>query len=143
MARADSNVLKVGVVGPKTGPLAAGAAVTHFPPWRLWAHEVNARGGLKLKSGQAKVELIEYDDRTQPPEAIKAVERLATVDKGDWISGVYATGFNLATAPTFDKYKYPQITVACITDQMATLIKKYPNFFMFNASTTDYAKGAI
>jgi len=64
MARADSNVLKVGVVGPKTGPLAPGAAVTHFPPWRLWAHEVNARGGLKLKSGQAKIELVEYDDRT-------------------------------------------------------------------------------
>jgi hypothetical protein len=91
--------VKVGLVGPKTGPLAAGAAVTHFPPFKLWAHEVNARGGFKLKSGQAKIELIEYDDRTQPPETIKAVERLATVDKADWIGGVFATGFNLATAP--------------------------------------------
>src|SRR6516165_2649399 len=94
-ARADAGVVKVGVVGAKTGPLAPGAAVTHFPPFRLWAHEVNARGGLKLKDGQRKVEIIEYDDRTQPPEAIKAVERLATVDKADWIAGVYATGFNL------------------------------------------------
>src|SRR5215471_11380880 len=102
-----------------------------------------SRGGLKLKDGRRKVEIIEYDDRTQPPEAIKAVERLATVDKADWIAGVYATGFNLATAPTFDKYKYPQVTVACITDQTPALIKKYPNFFMFNASTTDYAKTAI
>ena len=142
-ARADAPTVKVGVVGAKTGPLAPGAAITHFPPFRLWAHEVNARGGLKLKGGQRKVEIIEYDDRTQPPEAIKAVERLATVDKADWISGVYATGFNLATAPTFDKYKYPQVSVACITDQAPALVKKYPNFFMFNASTTDYAKGAI
>ena len=142
-ARADAPTVKVGVVGAKTGPLAPGAAITHFPPFRLWAHEVNARGGLKLKEGQRKVEIIEYDDRTQPPEAIKAVERLATVDKADWISGVYATGFNLATAPTFDKYKYPQVSVACITDQAPALVKKYPNFFMFNASTTDYAKGAI
>ena len=55
----------------------------------------------------------------------------------------YATGFNLATAPTFDKYKYPQITVACITDQAPALVKKYPNFFMFNTSTTNYAKTAI
>jgi branched-chain amino acid transport system substrate-binding protein len=142
-ARADAPTVKVGVVGAKTGPLAPGAAITHFPPFRLWAHEVNERGGLKLKDGQRKVEIIEYDDRTQPPEAIKAVERLATVDKADWISGVYATGFNLATAPTFDKYKYPQVSVACITDQAPALVKKYPNFFMFNASTTDYAKGAI
>ena len=115
-ARAEAPSVKVGVVGAKTGPLAPGAAITHFPPFRLWAHEVNERGGLKLKDGQRKVEIIEYDDRTQPPEAIKAVERLATVDKADWIAGVYATGFNLATAPTFDKYKYPQVTVACITD---------------------------
>src|SRR6201993_2690356 len=108
-ARADSGVVKVGLVGPKTGPLAAGAAVTHFPPFRLWAHEVNARGGLKLKSGQAKIELIEYDDRTQPPETIKAVERLATVDKADWIGGGVSPGFHLPGAPTFAKLGYPQI----------------------------------
>ena len=142
-ASADTGAYKVGMVGAKTGPLAPGATVTHFPPYQLWASEVNARGGLKLKDGQRKIEIIEYDDRTQPPEAIKAVERLATIDKVDWIGGNYATGFNLATAPTFDKYKYPQIAVACITDQAPALVKKYPNFFMFNASTTNYAKTAI
>jgi branched-chain amino acid transport system substrate-binding protein len=142
-ASADAPTVKVGVVGAKTGPLAPGAAITHFPPYKLWAHEVNERGGLKLKDGPRKIEIVEYDDRTQPSEAIKAVERLAMVDKADWIAGVYATGFNLATAPTFDKYKYPQLTTACITDQASALIKKYPNFFMFQTTTTDYAKGAI
>jgi len=72
-ARADTGTIKIGVVGPKTGPLAPGAAVTHFPAWRLWAHQVNEAGGIKLKGGPRKVELIEYDDRTQPAEAIKAV----------------------------------------------------------------------
>jgi branched-chain amino acid transport system substrate-binding protein len=142
-AKADLPTVKVGVVGAKTGPLAPGAAITHFPPYQLWAHEVNERGGLKLKDGQRKIELIEYDDRTQPPEAIKAVERLATVDKADWIGGVYATGFNLATAPTFAKYGYPQLTQACVTDQGAALVKRYPGFFMFQSSTTAYAKGTI
>jgi branched-chain amino acid transport system substrate-binding protein len=142
-ARADAAAVKVGVVGAKTGPLAPGAAVTHFPPYKLWAHEVNERGGLKLKDGQRKVELIEYDDRTQPSEAIKAVERLATIDKADWIGGLYATGFNLAAAPIFAKYNYPQLTQACVTDQGPTLVKRYPGFFMFQSSTTAYAKGAI
>jgi branched-chain amino acid transport system substrate-binding protein len=141
--RAQSSTYKVGVIGAKTGPLAPGAAVTHFPPYRLWAHEVNERGGLKLKDGQRKIELVEYDDRTQPPETIKAVERAATVDKCDWIGGVYATGFNLATAPTFAKHGYPQLTQACVTDQGPALVKKYPGFFMFQGSTTDFAKGAI
>jgi branched-chain amino acid transport system substrate-binding protein len=140
---AQGSTIKVGVVGAKTGPLAPGAATSHFPPYRLWAHKVNERGGLKLKEGQRKIELIEYDDRTQPSEAIKAVERLATVDKADWIGGVFATGFNLATAPTFAKYNYPQLTQSCVTDHGPELVKKYPNFFMFNCSTTDLAKGAI
>ena len=43
-ARADQTTIKIGVVGPKTGPLAPGTAVTHFPPHQLWTHEANARG---------------------------------------------------------------------------------------------------
>src|SRR3974390_2444726 len=125
-----ADPLKIGVVGPKTGPLGPGAATTHFPNFKLWAKEVNDRGGLKLKDGQRKVELIEYDDRTQPPETIKAVERLATVDKADFIMPVYATGFNLAVAPTYAKYGYPLITQACVTDQIDKLNKPYPNLFI-------------
>lgn len=135
--------VKIGVVGPKTGPLAPGAAVTHFPNFKLWAKEVNDRGGLKLKGGQRKVELIEYDDRTQPPEAIKAVERLATVDKVDFIMPVYATGFNLAVAPVYAKYGYPLVTQACVTDQIDQLTKRYPNMFIVQGSTTAFATSAI
>jgi len=126
--------LKIGVVGPKTGPLAAGAATTHFPNFKLWAKEVNDRGGLKLKDGPRKVE---------PPETIKAVERLATVDKADFIMPVFATGFNLAAAPTYAKYGYPLITVSCITDQIDRLIKQYPNMFIVSGATTQFASSAI
>jgi branched-chain amino acid transport system substrate-binding protein len=142
-ARADQATVKIGVVGPKTGPLAPGAAVTHFPPWRLWAHQVNEKGGLNLKDGQRKVELIEYDDRTQPPEAIKAVERLASVDKVDWIVGLYGTGFNVAAVPTFAKLGYPQIPVACVTELSPQLVKKYPLLFFGNGTLTHYCTSAI
>ncbi|HWM48081.1 MAG TPA: amino acid ABC transporter substrate-binding protein [Xanthobacteraceae bacterium] len=134
---------KIGVVGPKTGPLAGGAAVTHFPNFKLWAKEVNDRGGLKLKGGQRKIELIEYDDRTQPGETIKAVERLATVDKADFIMAPYGTGFNLAVAPIFAKYKYPQLAQAAVTDKMDELIKKYPGLFFVQGTTTAFASSAI
>jgi len=46
IARADTGTIKIGVVGAKTGPLAPGAAATFFPPWQLWAHQVNEAGGL-------------------------------------------------------------------------------------------------
>ena len=138
-----ADTVKVGVVGPKTGGMASGAVVTHWPNFQLWANDVNARGGLKLKDGQRKIELIEYDDRSQPPETIKAVERLAVQDKVDLIMPVYGTGFNLAAAPIFAKYGYPQIAQAMVTDQGDALTKLYPTLFIVQGSTSAYAQGAI
>jgi branched-chain amino acid transport system substrate-binding protein len=141
-ARAADPV-KIGVVGPKTGGMASGAVVTHWPNFQLWANDVNTRGGLKLKDGQRKIELIEYDDRSQPPETIKAVERLAAQDKVDLIMPVYGTGFNLAAAPVFAKYGYPQIAQAMVTDQGDALTQRYPTLFIVQGSTSAYAQGAI
>ena len=135
-----ADPLKIGAVAPKTGPLAAGAAVTHWPNIQLWAHQVNERGGLKMKDGtRRKVEIIEYDDRTNPGETIKAVQRLATQDKADFILAPYSTGLNLAAAPIFAKYGYPQITSTSITDKTAELTKRYPNIFFALGTTTALA----
>ena len=137
-----AELVKIGAVAPKTGPLAAGAAITHWPNIKLWVTQVNARGGLKLKSGRAKIKLIEYDDRTNPGETIKAVQRLATQDKVDFILAPYGSGLNLAAAPIFAKYGYPQITSTSITDKNDALTKRYPGIFFTLGSTTSFA-GAV
>ncbi|GAB4355743.1 MAG: amino acid ABC transporter substrate-binding protein [Gammaproteobacteria bacterium] len=137
------NVIKIGAVAAKTGPLAGGTAVTHWPNVKLWVEQVNARGGLKLKNGRAKIELIEYDDQTNPGESIKAVQRLATQDKVDFIIAPYGTGINLAVAPVFDKYGYPQIAVTAITDQIGELTQRYPNLFFTLGSTTAFVKSVV
>ena len=142
VAKAQATTVKIGVVGPRTGLMASGAAVTHFPSFKLWEHDVNSRGGLKLKDGQRKVELVEYDDRSQPGETIKAVERLAG-DKVDFIMPVYGTGYNLAAAPVFAKHGYPQVTQAAVTDQIDALTQRYPTLFFVQGSTTSYAKSAV
>ena len=135
-----AEVIKIGAVAPKTGPLAGGSTVTHWPNLQLWVAQVNARGGLKLKAGMAKIELIEYDDRTDPGETIKAVQRLATQDKVDFIIAPYGTGLNLAAAPIFAKHGYPQIVVTAITDQIETLTKRYPNLFFTLGSTSSFTQ---
>jgi branched-chain amino acid transport system substrate-binding protein len=141
-ATAQDATIKIGVVGPRTGVMASGAAVSHFPSFKLWEHEVNSNGGLKLKSGMKKVELVEYDDRSQPGETIKAVDRLAGQDKVDFIMPVYGTGYNLAAAPVFAKYGYPQVTQAAVTDQIDTLTQRYPGLFFVQGSTTSFASAA-
>ena len=135
----SAETVKIGASAPKTGPLAGGSTVTYWPNVKLWVQEVNARGGLKLKSGPAKIELIEYDDRTNPGEAIKNIQRLATQDKVDFILAPYGTGFNLATAPIFAKHNYPLITHTAITDKVETLTQRYDNIFFTLGTTTAFA----
>lgn len=135
-----ADTIKIGSVAHKTGPLAGGDAVTQAPSIQLWVAQVNERGGLKMKDGsRRKVELIEYDDRTDPGEAIKAIERLATQDKADFVIAPYGTGFNVATAPVFAKYGYPQIAVSAITDKTAELTQRYPSIFFTLGTTTAFA----
>ena len=98
------KTIKIGASAPKTGPLAGGSTVSFWPNVELWVKQINAAGGIKLKSGRAKIELVEYDDRTNPGEAIKNIQRLATQDKVDFILAPYGTGLNLATAPLFAKF---------------------------------------
>ena len=140
---AAQQTIKMGMSAPKTGPLAGGATVTHWPNVKLWVHDVNSRGGLKLKNGRAKVEVIEYDDRTNPGEAIKNINRLATQDKVDFILAPFGTGFNLATAPIFNKLGYPQLAVSAITDKIPTLTKRYDNIFFMLGSTSTFTGSVV
>jgi len=123
------GTIKIGASAPKTGPLAGGAAVTYWPAVQLWVHDVNERGGIDVGGEKMKVELIEYDDRTSNEEAIKNVQRMATVDKVDFIIPPYGTGINLATAPLIAKYGYPHIAVTAVADGIEGFAERWPNSF--------------
>ncbi|MDG1212163.1 MAG: ABC transporter substrate-binding protein, partial [Paracoccaceae bacterium] len=60
------DMIKIGAIAPKTGPLAGGAVVTQWPNVQLWVEQVNARGGLDVGGEKKMIELIEYDDKTNP-----------------------------------------------------------------------------
>jgi len=123
------ETLKIGAVGPKTGPLAGGAIVSYWPNVELWASDVNGRGGLDVGGTKYKIDIVEYDDQTNPGETIKAVQRLATQDKADFILPPYSTGLNLAAAPIFAQFGYPMVTSTATSDQIEELSEKFPNMF--------------
>ena len=139
---AAQDTLKIGASAPKTGPLAGGAAVTHWPNIKLWVQEVNNRGGLKVGSKQMKVELIEYDDKTSGEEAVKNIQRLATVDNVHFIVTPYSTGLNVATAPLINRYGYPHITTSAATDNVPEFAKRWPNSFWLLGTSKQFAEGA-
>lgn len=133
----------IGAVAPKTGPLAGGSTVSHWPNIELWVSDVNGRGGLMVGGEKRMIEIIEYDDQTNPGETIKAVQRLATQDNADFILAPYSTGFNIAVAPIFARYGYPQITSTAITDQISSLSGKFPDLFFTLGGTTALVQSVV
>ena len=137
------ETLKIGAVAPKTGPLAGGAAMTYWPNVQLWAHDVNARGGLDVGGTKMMIEVIEYDDQTNPGETIKAVQRLATQDGADFILPPYSTGLNLAAAPIYARFEMPMVTSTATTDQVEEITTQFPNVFISLGGASGMAKGAV
>ena len=119
--------IKIGWAISKTGPFAAGAGVTTLPNYQVWMKDVNDAGGINVGGKKLKVEVIEYDDRSNSEEMIKAVERLATQDKVDFILPPWSTGMNLAAAPVFNKYGYPHLAVTANTNRAPEMVKRWPN----------------
>lgn len=143
MPSVAADVIKIGAVAPKSGPLAGGSTVTQWPNVELWSKQVNAAGGIDVGGTKMMIEVIEYDDKTNPGEHIKAAQRLATQDKVDFIVAPYGTGFNLAAAPIYAKYGYPQLAVSAITDKGPELTERYDNFFLLLGDTTSFTNSVV
>ncbi|MBS0123787.1 amino acid ABC transporter substrate-binding protein [Aestuariicoccus sp. KMU-90] len=126
---AAQETLKVGAVAPKTGPLAGGATVTYWPNVQLWVHDVNARGGLDVGGTKYMLEVVEYDDQTNPGQTIQAVQRLVNQDGAQIVLPPYSTGLNLAAAPIYNRFGLPMVTSTATTDKAGELSQQFPNVF--------------
>lgn len=130
--------VKIGYAISKTGPNAGGASITQIPNYEMWVKDVNAKGGLKVGDKRLPIEVIEYDDRSNSEEAVRAVERLITQDKVDLLFPPWGTGLNLAVGPVFNKYGYPQLAFSAVTDRAPELAKRWPNSFWLLGTSKQY-----
>ena len=142
-ARAQTAPVRIGWAISKTGPFAGGASSAQIPNYRLWVDDVNKSGGIKVGNDKRMIEVVEYDDRSQPEEAVRAVERLISQDKVDLLLPPWGTGMNLAVAPTFNKGGFPMVAPSFITDRMPELVKRWTNIFSLLAPAASYAEGIV
>jgi branched-chain amino acid transport system substrate-binding protein len=133
--------IKIGWAISKTGPYVGGATITLLNAYKLWVKDVNAAGGIMLKSINKRVpiEVIEYDDRSNSEELVRALERLAVQDKVDFMLPPWGTAFSLASGPIFNRYGYPQLLVTATTDRAPELAKRWPNSFWLLGTGTEMA----
>jgi branched-chain amino acid transport system substrate-binding protein len=141
----ERNSIKIGWAISKTGPYTAGASVTVLPNYQVWVKDVNESGGIFLKELGKKVpiEVIEYDDRSNSEEAVRAIERLATQDKADIILAPWGTALNLAVGPTFNRLGYPQVAVTIVSDRIVELAKRWPNASFWSGTSAQISNSGV
>jgi len=86
--------IKIGFSMALTGPLAPNGKQALLGA-KIWEEEINAKGGLLGR----KVQLINYDDQSNPATVPGIYTKLLDVDKVDLVVGPYATNMNAPAMP--------------------------------------------
>ncbi|MGV6875570.1 amino acid ABC transporter substrate-binding protein [Pseudochelatococcus sp. B33] len=93
-AAAQERPIRIGMGMALSGGLAAGGKAALLA-YQIWADEVNARGGLLGR----KVELVHYDDQSNPSTVPGIYSKLLDIDRVDLVISGYATVPTAAAMP--------------------------------------------
>ena len=105
--------------------------------YELWAEGVNARGGIMGR----QVQLVLYDDQSDPETSAKLYERLITEDQVDLIIGPYSSPVTLPASTVTEKYKYPMVASGASATDVWT--RGYSYTFGIYTMAPFYMDGAV
>jgi branched-chain amino acid transport system substrate-binding protein len=88
----------------------------------LWRDDVNAHGGLLGRP----VELVYYDDQSNPSNVPGIYTKLITVDKVDLLLGPYATNMAAAAVPVIMQHNMTTVTMLAVN---VNRYFNYPRYF--------------
>ncbi len=125
--------IRIGYALSLSGVNAQGAGTTTLPGYQLWVKDVNDAGGIMVKEFGKKIpiEVVQYDDTSNAETMLRLEEKLMSEDKVDFVLPPWSTGFNLAAAPIFAKYGYPDLVVTANANDEEDIVKQYPTTFFF------------
>jgi branched-chain amino acid transport system substrate-binding protein len=124
--------------GSCTDPIVFGTTISESGPfstladhWRkmseVFAEEINATGGIQVKSCNKKLPLkfVIYDDQSVPSTAVSLYERMATVDKVDFFVGPDWSSLGGPVPPVAEKHKIPMVAANVATPALYERGLKY------------------
>lgn len=99
---------------------------------QMWVHDINQRGALLGR----RVELVHYDDRSDPQTSARLYERLINEDKVDLLLGPYGSDITLAASTVAEQHHFPMVATGAAGD---TIWKRgYRNIFGVDAVASHY-----
>ncbi len=139
------DTIKFGAAIQLSGAVAAPAEALQLRDWKLWVEQTNARGGIYVPEYDKRipVELILYDDGSDPGKTVKLVEKLILQDKVDVLLPPWGTAWHYAIAPLVNQYKYPVIGTSCASTKLKSMSSQLPYFFVVEIDTQTMAESLV
>ena len=98
------GIIRIGAAVSETGSLAQAGEDTR-EGYDLWVDFVNNEyGGIKVGDARYGVEMIYYDDESDPDTAATLVERLISEDQVQFVFGPYGSGLTMATSAVAEQH---------------------------------------
>jgi len=135
---AAADVIKVGWMGSLTGDQAVWGQC-ELDTVKMLFEEINAKGGVL---GGKKLEVIGYDTKGDPQEAVNVAKRLTGQDKVVAIIGPNASGSAIPIAPVLEEAKVPDIATVA-TNPKVTVLDGKVKPFNFRVCFIDPYQGAV
>ncbi|SKA99485.1 amino acid/amide ABC transporter substrate-binding protein, HAAT family [Caloramator quimbayensis] len=133
----SSDTIKVGWMGSLTGDQAVWGQC-ELNTVKMLFEEINAKGGVLGK----KLEVVGYDTKGDPQEAVNVAKRLTTQDKVVTILGPNASGSAIPIAPVLEAAKVPDIATVA-TNPKVTVMDGKVKPYNFRVCFIDPYQGAV
>jgi branched-chain amino acid transport system substrate-binding protein len=105
---------RVGFTVPLTGAFGKDGNLVK-DAYLFWKEAVNAKGGIEVHKRRYPLELVFYDDKSEPQTSAKLVEKLITEDKVDLLLGGFGSSQIMAASAVSEKFRFPMTSGAAST----------------------------
>lgn len=107
-ALAAAKTIKLGSAISFTGKMSRSGKL-YIDAYKFAVEKVNAAGGVKVGDQSYPLELVFYDDKSDPTESSRLVEKLIAEDKVDFLLGPYSSGSTIPDSIVAQRYRMPMI----------------------------------
>jgi len=131
-----ADTIRVGTTQPLTGKFKY-FGEEQLRGIQMWVHDINARGSLLGRT----VELVYYDDYSEPERSAVLYRQLIEQDKVDLLIGPYSSGTTLEASTVAENYNFPMVASAASAEQIWD--RGYRNIFGIDVPAANYMDIAI
>ena len=105
---ASKKVIKLGCAISFTGGESRTGKL-YRDSYDMAVEQINKTGGVKVGKHTYQLKIVYYDDKSDPTESSKLVEKLIAEDKVNFLLGPYSSGITIPDSLVAERYKVPMI----------------------------------